>query len=166
MRAHPEDDIQEPIVRYLRAVLKPPTWFTHIPAGGGGEARGRRIKRLGYIAGTPDLMILDGGRAFFGEVKAGKRPLSNAQKDTIPMIRHTRCPVDIWRSIEDVKASLERWGIPTREAKRSMEGIQRSLDVAQQERLNALAQEFDEEFGFGPDAFPDSGPLVRRKGAR
>ena len=168
-RLHPEDDLQIAIVAYLRAVLKPPVWFTHIPAGGGGEARGRRIKRLGYCAGTPDIMILDGGRAIFGEVKAAKGTLTDSQRETIPMIKHARCPVDIWRSIDDVKASLERWGIPTREVKRNMDGIVQELapipfTAEQADYLRELRNR--EIFDPASPLFPDSGPLVRRKGAK
>jgi hypothetical protein len=120
VRAHPEQRLQTQIAAYLRAVLKPPVWFTAIPAGGGGELRGKILKGMGYKAGTPDMLIIDGGRAYWGEVKAEKGVLSIAQGDTIPALKRARCPVAIWRSIDDVAASLAEWGIPTREAKRDV----------------------------------------------
>ena len=151
MRQHAEQRLQTAIASYLRAVLRPPTWFTAIPAGGGGTLRGKIIKGMGYRAGTPDLLVIDGGRAYWGEVKSEKGVLSMAQGDTIPALKRARCPVAIWRSIDDVAVSLAEWGIPTREAKRSMEGM------AAQLLYNQVATSIE---------WPESDPLVRRRTAK
>ena len=152
-RAHPEATLQTAIAKYLRAVLKPPVWFTSIAHGvrlddnadiawlRGAQAQGRGTK-----SGVPDMLIIDAGRAYWGEVKSMTGSLSDAQHETITAIKRARCPVAIWRSIDDVKASLAEWGIPTREA-RSVEGIVQGQHIS-------LTN------------WPDSGPLVRRKGAK
>jgi hypothetical protein len=187
-RAHPEATLQRAIAKYLRTVLVPPgTWFTSIAHGvrlddDGDVAwlRGAQAQGRGTKSGIPDMLILDGGRAYWGEVKSMKGTLSDAQRETIPAIQRARCPVAIWRSIDDVAASLAEWGIPTREAKRSMEGIVHpSLEcrmVCTNPKCDAAGSihwhptgRIDQPYIGGlPNAvaWPDSGPLVRRKGAK
>lgn len=118
-RAHPEEDLQAAIAQYLAAVLAPPAWFTAIPAGGGGEWHGKRKKRIGYRAGTPDMMILSDRLAFFLEVKTDSGRLSEAQRDTVERIKAAGCPVAVVRSIDDVAALLHGpwYMIPTRDRK-------------------------------------------------
>lgn len=116
---HPEYAIQCAIARHLAAVLHPDVFFTAIPAGnigGGAEAarRGAMIKAMGYRAGTPDLMLLHEGRAFFIEIKAADGELSPAQDLTHLLIRRAGAPVFVARSVIEVETILRAAEIPMR----------------------------------------------------
>jgi hypothetical protein len=60
--------------------------FCHVPNGfGRTPAEAGIAKALGQRAGVPDLLVwLPGGWSFDIELKAGKRPLSPAQKHGTP----------------------------------------------------------------------------------
>ncbi len=118
---HPEQVLQRQIAEYLALVLIPPVWWTTIPAGGGGELRGKILKGLGYRAGTPDIMIAHDGRVAFLELKSPKGVLSAAQKETHAALRAAGCPVAVVRSLDEVRFLFgpagKWWAIPTREAR-------------------------------------------------
>ena len=70
---------------------------------------------LGYA----DILIIARGVAFLIELKAAKGSLSPAQIDVIERLGWAECSiVAVCRSIDDVKAALFDWCIPTYEAKR------------------------------------------------
>lgn len=55
--------------------------FFHIPNGGVGETRGRKLKAMGVLAGAPDLIFLfRTGPVMFVELKTRKGALSPQQK--------------------------------------------------------------------------------------
>ncbi len=81
-----EQSLQRQVATYLGWALKPPAWYSSIPAGGGGEMRGRIIKGTGYKSGTPDILIIAEGRAHFIELKSPRGVLSEAQRRTIPAL--------------------------------------------------------------------------------
>ncbi len=112
-----ESDIQSAIVDYLRTVLTPNYRVVAIPNASRRTA-GRRASNAvaGLSAGFPDLMIvcrLSG--AFFAEVKTDEGRLSPEQVGWQRWFGIGRQHA-IWRSVEDARASLKSWGIPTREA--------------------------------------------------
>lgn len=112
-----EDNLQAAIVAYLRAVL-PDAKVAAIPNGGARTpVEGAIFKRTGVLAGMPDLVvILNGGRVAWLEVKADKGRLSDAQS-TLGIWLAGRG--HLWacvRSVEQVRECLEAWRIETREA--------------------------------------------------
>ncbi len=133
MRSAPEQILQRQVAAYLSWALTPPAWFTSIPAGGGGEMRGRILKGTGYKAGCPDLMILFDGRAHFIELKSAKGVLSEAQKQIHDELRAAQCPVEVCRSLDDVRALMALdgpwWPLAAciRETKPSTERIRRGF---------------------------------------
>ncbi len=122
-----EQKLQQQVATYLGWALAPPAWFSSIPAGGGGEMRGRIIKGTGYKSGTPDLLIVAEGRAWFIELKAPRGMLSEAQRRTIPALEAAGAHVVVCRSLDEVRGALDAWGIPTREVKPATERIRRGL---------------------------------------
>jgi hypothetical protein len=102
------------VAAWLTVVLTPASWFTTIPLGGGGFVRGAKLKRAGAKKGTPDILIVHDGRAYFAELKSPKGRLKPEQAETIVSLMAAGCQVQVWRSLDDAKASLQAWGIPTR----------------------------------------------------
>ena len=132
---HPEAAIQRAIAAYLAKVLPDDAWFTAIAHGvrlNGEDSwiRGAISKGMGTKPGVPDMVVLYQGRAFWGEVKSPKGSLTGAQRYARDVLTAAGCAVAVWRSIDDVRASLAEWGIPTRETKPATERIKRGLAAA------------------------------------
>ena len=123
MRSAPEQRLQREVANYLSWALMPPTWFTAIPAGGGGELRGKILKGMGLRAGVPDILIVHDGQAKWLELKSPRGVLSEAQRATHSALNATGCPVVICRSLDEVRGAVWAWGIPLRETKPSLERI-------------------------------------------
>jgi hypothetical protein len=149
--SHPEAALQRQLVGFLGWALPEGAWFTAIAHGAGrggtgdGWLRGAIWKGMGARAGCPDLLVLYQGRAFFGEVKAPKGQLSIAQQTTHTALRAAGCPVAVWKSLDDLQASLTTWGIPTRLSK--SEHIARGFANA----------------GEGPVNWPEGDPVRKRR---
>lgn len=109
-----EQRLHNAVAAYLTIVLSPPVWWTTIPLGGGGYVRGAKLKRAGAKKGTPDLIIIHDGKAYFAELKAPKGRLKPEQVQTAIAITNAGSTVRVWRSLDDAKNDLEEWGIPTR----------------------------------------------------
>ena len=108
----PELALHVAVSRFLRAALPNEATYTTFPLGGGGQARGQRLKAMGTRAGWPDLQVLYAGRAFLIELKGPDGRLSEDQVCTHRRIKSAGCPVVVARSVEDVDAALRNWGIP------------------------------------------------------
>ncbi len=115
-RDNPEARLHKAAADYLDRILPPKCWWSTIPAGGGGLIRGAILKRLGYAAGTPDLLICFAGKAHFIELKAKKGRLSAEQVGQHEALNEANVPVEVCRSITDIGGALSRWQIPTRES--------------------------------------------------
>ncbi len=112
MRARPEQALQQQVAQYLTYALGGSAWFTCFPSGGGGLMRGKILRGMGLKAGVPDILILDGGRTLWIELKAKRGYLSPVQIETIKAIHHAGGIVDICRSLDEVIAFLELYGVP------------------------------------------------------
>lgn len=114
-----EDAIHRSILTYLRAVL-PNTWIVmHCPNGGSRHPiEAARMKGLGVIAGVPDLQIVGvGGKSYFMEVKAKSGRLQPSQKMFMGKLEALEADFAVVRSIDDAKACLQAWSLPSREAR-------------------------------------------------
>ena len=111
-RRSEEDALHAAVADLLDLVLLPPAWWTTFPLGGGGKARGGKLKRRGVKAGVPDILIVCDCQAFWIELKSAKGVLNADQKATIPQLISAGCRVAIARSVADVLAMLDAWGIP------------------------------------------------------
>lgn len=116
-RDYREAPLHIAIFEYLGLVLIPPTFAFHIPNGGYRLKReAAELKRMGVRAGMPDCNIIHDGRLYCAEIKFGNARLNADQEVMIPRLYEAGCPYPpIWRSIEDARATLRAWKIPTRE---------------------------------------------------
>jgi len=112
-----ERKIHIAIVDYLNAVLPDSHLVVHLYNNPRSAASGALAKRMGMLAGVPDLMIVRPlGRVAFIEVKAEGGRLSPMQ---IAFKLHCKTwGIDhaVCRSIEDVRDFLAELRIETREA--------------------------------------------------
>ena len=101
--ASPELALHKAVACFLNTAIKPPQWWTTIPAGGGGAARGAKLKAMGYKAGTPDILLIDRGRALWIELKEKGGDWSDSQKVTFPNLTRAGTPVFVCRSVQEVE---------------------------------------------------------------
>lgn len=125
-RARREDPVHISILNYLRATL-PKDWVIH-HSPNGGKAKSHRIQawKLGTVSGFPDLLIL-GNRdvgdltprivpmGWLMEVKTKNNysDLSSDQRKTHKALKALGWEVGTVRSIEDARALVIEWGLPS-----------------------------------------------------
>ena len=117
MARNAEAQIQAAIVAWVRRVA-PQTQCFSVPNG--VYLANKRLAAFlvwtGVLRGVPDIIVLHKKETYFIEVKTETGALSSDQKDFFNWLeRHDR-PKLVARSITDVKAAFDRWGIETREA--------------------------------------------------
>lgn len=118
--AHPEDDLQEAVVRFLDVSLPPQAgimWSAvmngvHVTA----TAR-RRLKCLGLRPGVPDLVFIPVsgplvGGVYFVELKSDTGRPTIEQKKIVEALGPDRACFA--RSVVEVQDALLRWGLPLR----------------------------------------------------
>jgi hypothetical protein len=109
-RRHPEQDIQEALADHLRLRAAPGTHWFHLANGGARAAiEGAILKACGVRAGTPDLILIKGGKTFGLELKAGNGRVSLAQQSAHAEMRAAGAEVAVAIGIDDALAQLERW---------------------------------------------------------
>ena len=70
------------------------------------------MKRLGALAGVPDItIILPGGRTAYMEVKSAKGKLSDDQKAFRDAAQKRGAEWTLVRSVDDAATALELWSI-------------------------------------------------------
>ena len=110
-----EAQLHVQVADYLRKALRSPdVWWTTIPAGGGGRIRGALLKRKGYMAGTPDILIVFHGMAYWIELKATKGGLSDVQIGQHGLIIRAGSVVATCRTMDEVHQALCQWGLPVK----------------------------------------------------
>lgn len=127
-RNRPEAAVQAAIVDYLRSVLPPDNIVHHCrneinKRGAAFAIEIAGAKRLGAMAGFPDLIVLP--RANIGpvflEVKAPGGYPTKTQKEMHARLAQLGYRVAVVRSIDDTRAALAQWGIYANE--RTQHGI-------------------------------------------
>lgn len=108
-RRSPERQIQAAIMKFLRLALPRDAWVGAIPGGDG-----RATRAPGYVAGTPDVLIVYRGRAHFIEVKSAKGKLSIEQTIQGNAVRMAGAQWGVARSIVDAEWLCRIWRIPLR----------------------------------------------------
>jgi hypothetical protein len=111
-RSHEEYEIQVALVAQF--------WLRRVPgalclASANGELRdpivGAKLKRMGVVAGTPDLWFAVPGRpAFWIELKTLTGRLSDAQRELIPELRAAGVVVHVAHGLDEALAILETEG--------------------------------------------------------
>ena len=109
-----ERDLHAAVADFLTVTLSQDTWFTTIPLGGGGKARGGQLKRVGTKVGTPDILLCHAGRLHFIELKVVGGRVSDEQMMCHRRIKAAGGLVEVAWSVEDVRDILAEWEIPMR----------------------------------------------------
>lgn len=118
-RKQPEQEFHKTVAQFLDAALPASCWWTTFPAGGGGKARGGKLKAMGLKAGVPDVLVIHGfaptaAQVVWIELKApkGKPPApvqlaTHADLDSLHGVA-----VHVCRTLDDVESALMDEGIP------------------------------------------------------
>ena len=116
--AAPEKHVHTAILDYLQTVLPESHLTVHLYNNPRSAAAGAAAKRMGMLAGVPDLMIIRPlGRIAFIEVKREGGRLSVPQIAFRLFCRNWGVPHAVCRSIEDARDFIEEIGIETKEAR-------------------------------------------------
>ncbi len=113
-----EDQIHKAVADFLELALKAPVTWTTIGHGGGGVARGAKLKRLGLKPGWPDVQILvpNGTGSltlYIGiELKTKDGAPSEDQLRVHGEIRAAGGHVFICRGVDDVHRALVEMRVP------------------------------------------------------
>lgn len=111
-----EETLHRMVADYLALAIQAPDWWSTFPMGGGGKARGGKLKASGAKAGIPDVLIIQAGtgKAHWIELKTDKGRVSPAQVNTGACLLVAGCPVAVCRSLDEVQAMLVHWGFTLR----------------------------------------------------
>lgn len=122
---HPEDDLAKTVAKWLWLAAPSLLWW-HVPNENATRARidakgnrynpnGAKRKAMGVRPGVADLQfILDDGTAAFIELKVGNRKQSEKQEAFQADVESRGLKYAVCRSIDDVRVTLESWGVPLR----------------------------------------------------
>ena len=120
-----EDALQAAVVDWIRWKA-PHCRVTAIPSGGHMSARmGARRKRVGAVAGVPDLLVevphrtnngfpVSPARHFWIELKLPKSYPTPAQREFMARGDGMGVPSHVCRSVEEVEEAFRREGVETR----------------------------------------------------
>lgn len=126
-----EIDLQASVADALNVLLMPPAFWTAFPAGHVQlpPAAAARLSRAGLKMGVPDIIAWHGGQSFGIELKIGSGRLSRTrmartkrgslrwvegQEDVFPKLEAAGMRIAVCRSVDDVLAALDAWGVPLR----------------------------------------------------
>jgi hypothetical protein len=103
-----EHALHRAVAQYLDTVIRPPAFWSTIPAGGGGLIRGANLKRKGLKPGLPDLMIFaPGGKVLGIELKAKGGVQSAEQKAMAQRFADCGLWYVLCKSVEEVDRALD-----------------------------------------------------------
>lgn len=109
------DGLHVAVADYFRAVLPPEVVWLHIPNGEKRDkATAALLERMGVLAGAPDFLLLYGETSHALELKSGGGKLSPAQLEFMRRAEAQGCMTAAAYSVDEVEATLRRWGIPVR----------------------------------------------------
>lgn len=116
----------------------------HLRGERAGLRQGMLAKRMGVVAGLPDWMVLDGGKAGFIELKprgfktrtartGTYTPHERRQLDVHAALRRAGAWVEICESLEEVLDTLRHYGVPLRSESLTTERIKAGFRAAMAE---------------------------------
>jgi hypothetical protein len=108
----PELSTHVMVADLLRRWANPQWRFSHLPLGEyRTPATAARLKRMGVVAGWPDFMLLSpAGQVFFLELKRGRAPLTEEQRDFANWCVAHGVPFAIARNFDEALRFLREWG--------------------------------------------------------
>ncbi len=112
----PEETIQRAVFQHIAARAMPGVFAWHTPNGGKRNlVEAIKLKRMGTLAGVPDVLILMGGRLYALELKAPKGRLTPAQERVLERMKVCGATVATTYGLDEALVALEVWGILRRE---------------------------------------------------
>ena len=112
-RRHEEGGLQHAVMQYLGWALPADAIAHHSPGEGKRTKRAQgELKRSGYQAGWPDVLVIHQGRCFFIELKAAKGIVSPAQRAMKAKLYYCGCEVLVCKGVPEVQAALQHLGVP------------------------------------------------------
>lgn len=114
----PEQAIHKAVVAHLNTRGVADMFWFHVPNGGKrGIIEASIFKKLGVIAGVPDIILIHQGETFGLELKADKGTLKPSQRLALARMQNAGAKVAVAHSLDEALITLECWGV----LKRSVE---------------------------------------------
>jgi hypothetical protein len=111
----PEQEIQIALLDHVRARSMPGVFFFHVPnTRKVSWAVGKINKKLGIVAGVPDLIFVYRAQIFGLELKAGKGKRyapSDAQTAAMNALEVAGARTAVAHSLDEGLTTLEYWGL-------------------------------------------------------
>jgi hypothetical protein len=108
----PEDEVQKGVVDQLKVRAAEGVVWWHTPNGGKMNPRtGARLKRLGVLAGFPDLAAVKDGELYCMELKAPNGRVTDAQRDVLSRLEKAGAYTSICFGLDPAIRVLEAWKI-------------------------------------------------------
>jgi hypothetical protein len=116
-RRHDESDFQATVMKYLNLALPPDAIAHHSPGEGKRtKAAQATLRRSGYQAGWPDVLVIFRGKAFLIELKTPIGRVSMAQRAMHKRLVYAGAEVMICRNLGEVYVALKEACVPLRAA--------------------------------------------------
>ena len=111
-RQRPEAAIHAAVCDHLRLRAKPDVLWLHVPNGERRDAiTGAKLKRMGTLAGTSDLLLWHNGNSFALELKSPGGRLSDAQLEFLARFNDAGGHGASAEGVDRAIACLEGWGL-------------------------------------------------------
>ena len=108
----PEAALQRSVIAHLAWRARPGAWWTHVPLGGlRSKVEAAILRGLGTTRGTPDLLIVADGKAYFLELKSAGGRVTDAQRQCHEALRAAGAMVETCVGIDAAVAQLTAWGL-------------------------------------------------------
>lgn len=106
-----ERNLQIMAVNYIRGAF-PHVLCAHVPNGGSRNVReGANLKRMGVLAGMPDLLIWWPKGMGAIELKADKGKLTEKQEGVLEHLARCNVSTAVCRSVSEVEEAMTAWGL-------------------------------------------------------
>lgn len=109
--SHPEFQLQKTLVEHLNLCARKGVFYFHPFNKASSPREGKMAKLMGVVAGVPDLIFFQNGTAWCLELKIEGGKLSDAQKETIPVIEHCGIDVEVAYGFKDALRILKKRGV-------------------------------------------------------
>lgn len=107
-----EDYLQIEVINYLR-YQHPKRLFFHTPNGGKrGVSEAAKFKRMGVLAGVPDIIIAEQNKLFIGlclELKIGKNKTTDSQNEVIEKFKKNGWQVEVCYTFDKAKEIIDNY---------------------------------------------------------
>ena len=109
--SHPEFALQRTLIDLLNLRAAKNVFFFHPFNKASNPREGALAKKMGVVAGVPDLIFFQHGTAWCLELKTETGDLNNAQRNTIPRIKAAGIDVEVAFGYKDALRILKDRGV-------------------------------------------------------